>query len=190
MTTPSVTVRDYQPADEPSWLRCRALSFLGSAYFDDVKPRRTRENQIELVAVLRAASAGADDVVGILDVEIDGNLATIDTLAVHPDHQGLGIASALLEEALRCLPQAVATLDAWTRDDEPALAWYRSRGFEESDHYLHVYKTSDTPDEGWSAPEGLSAPVLAFAHGSIEDEAAMRERFERVHVCRRFARSI
>lgn len=33
-----VQVRDYQPADEQGWLRCRVLSFLGTAYFDDVMP--------------------------------------------------------------------------------------------------------------------------------------------------------
>lgn len=31
------TIRDYGPGDEESWIRCRALSFLSSPYFDDVK---------------------------------------------------------------------------------------------------------------------------------------------------------
>jgi hypothetical protein len=29
-------IREYVPADEASWLRCRVLSFLGTAYYDDV----------------------------------------------------------------------------------------------------------------------------------------------------------
>ena len=31
------TVRPYRAADEQGWVRCRALSFLGSAYYDDVR---------------------------------------------------------------------------------------------------------------------------------------------------------
>ncbi|GGT05026.1 hypothetical protein GCM10010156_73420 [Planobispora rosea] len=31
------------------------------------------------------------------------------------------------------------TLDAWTRDDPGTLRWYRTNGFAESEHYLHVY---------------------------------------------------
>jgi hypothetical protein len=37
-----------------------------------------------------------------------------------------------------------AALDAWTRDDPDTLAWYRSMGFTESDHYLHVYASHFT----------------------------------------------
>ena len=175
------TVRPYAPADETGWLRCRVLSFLGSAY-DDVWTRRPQTPVIQLVAVL------AEAVIGILDVEVDGDLATIDTLAVHPDHQGRGVASALFEDALDRLPETVTILDAWTRDDEVALRWYHSRGFTESEHYLHVYKSWDDPGEGWSAPVG--ALVTGFAHARLEDEDVLREQHRRVHVCRRMSRGI
>src|SRR5699024_10905432 len=36
---------------------------------------------------------------------------------------------------------AVTVIDAWTREDVPALAWYRARGFAEAEHYLHGYQT-------------------------------------------------
>src|SRR5699024_12360815 len=62
-------------------------------YYDDVWARRPPSPALQLVAV------DGDDVVGILDIEIDGDLATIDTVAVHPDHQGRGIASLLLDQA-------------------------------------------------------------------------------------------
>lgn len=86
---------------------------------------------------------------------------------------------------------AVTVIDAWTREDVPALAWYRARGFAESEHYLHVYKTwGGDPDAGWASPAPLSAPVAAFCHARLEDEADLRERFSRVYVCRRFSRSV
>ena len=130
-----VHVRDDEPADEQSWLRCRALSFLGTAYFDDVM---TAKKAMPLGAELVAVESGT--VVGVLDLAVDGALATIETIAVHPDHQGRGIGSSLLDLAyIRATALGADTVDAWTRDDESTLSWYRSRGFSESSHYLHVY---------------------------------------------------
>lgn len=180
----SVTIRPYAAADEASWLRCRALSFLGTSYYDDVRTNRPTSPAVQLVATLD------ETVVGVLDIEIAGELATIDTVAVHPDHQGDGIATALLTRAQAELPRSVSTLDAWTRDDEPALAWYRSQGFGESDRYLHVFKSWEELADGWASPAPLSTPITAFCHASIEDEADLRSRFSRVHVCRRFSRPV
>ncbi|PZU44240.1 MAG: hypothetical protein DI571_07710, partial [Arsenicicoccus sp.] len=70
------TIRDYAEHDEPSWLRCRALSFLGSSYFDDVLSRRTTFDgeSVQLVAARPKpegmTTPGPDEVVGILDVEL------------------------------------------------------------------------------------------------------------------------
>lgn len=178
------TIRSYAPTDETSWLRCRTLSFLTTCYYDDVWARRPPSPALQLVAV------DGDDVVGILDIEIDGDLATIDTVAVHPDHQGRGIASLLLDQAWRELPAAVSVMDAWTREDESALAWYRAQGFAESEHYLHVYKTWEDSDADWVSPAPLSTPVTAFCHASLQDEADLRARFSRVYVCRRFSRPV
>lgn len=125
---------------------------------------------------------------GLIDLEIDQELATIDTIAVHPDHQGQGIGTALLDAAIALLPSTIELLDAWTREDESTLAWYRSRGFAESDHYLHVYKGWDETDDGWVSPPPLTRPVMAFCHAAIEHEAELRARFARVYVCRRFSR--
>ncbi|MGP9539209.1 GNAT family N-acetyltransferase [Brachybacterium sp. AOP43-C2-M15] len=81
----------------------------------------------------------------MLDIEIASDLATIDTVAVQPDNQGNGIASALLTRAQAAPPRSVTTLDAWTREDEPAFAWYPSQCFTESGHYLHIYKSWGGP---------------------------------------------
>lgn len=177
-------IRAYEPTDERSWLRCRALSFLDTCYYDDVWTKRPATSVVQLVAVYGST------VVGILDVEVNQKLATIDTVATHPDYQGRRIASRLLARVRADLPDRITTLDAWTREDEPALAWYRAHGFKESDNYLHVYKGWEEPDEGWESPPRLTAPITAFCHASIEDEADMRGRFSRVYVCRRFSQTI
>ncbi|MFE5775850.1 GNAT family N-acetyltransferase [Brachybacterium sp. NPDC056505] len=183
--------RPYSPEDEKSWLRCRALAFLDTDYYDDVRRSRPAGPTLQLVAVAPGPDAADhDEVIGILDIEIDGSLATIDTIGVHPDHRRGGIADTLLAEGLRRLPPGIAVLDAWTREDAAAHAWYRANGFTESDHYLHVYKGWDEPPEGWKAPEPLRRPVMAFCHADLANEAEIRDRFERVHVCRRFSRPV
>lgn len=175
-------IRNYEPSDERSWLRCRVLAFLDTNYHDDVWTTRPTDSQVQLVAVDRGA------VVGICDLVLDGALATIDTICVHPDHQRRGIATDLLHAATARTPEQVTTLDAWTREDPGTLAWYRHHGFTESDHYLHVYKGwDDPPTDGWSAPAPLRGPYLAYCQASIEHEDELRARHHRVYVCRRFS---
>lgn len=182
-------IRPYRPHDEPAWLRCRVLAFLGTAYFDDVCPAKpVIAVGAELVAIVGGTIAG------VLDLSAGGSLATIETVAVHPDHQGRGVGTALFEAALeRGGALGAATIDAWTRDDERTLAWYRGRGFTESDHYLHVYAdVAADPGEPRAAVQarpGLE-PVKVFLHTTLDREAEMRTHFRRVHVCRRFARPV
>lgn len=180
----TVTVRAYRPNDEPAWLRCRLLSFFDSDYFDDVKVAKTvlEPAGVELVAEHDGT------LVGLIDIEVDGAEATIDSIAVLPESRRLGIASRLLDAALTALPADVETLDAWTRESEPANAWYLARGFVEQYRYLHVYRGDGDPE--LPKPDGLSAPVHAFLHAPIEREAELRARFRRVHVCRQYVRPV
>ena len=184
-----VQVRDYQPGDEQDWLRCRVLSFLGTAYFDDVMTAKTSPAAgAELVAV----DAGA--IVGVLDLSVDGVLATIETIAVHPDHQHRGIGTLLFQEACtRAAALGATTVDAWTRDDDDALRWYRSRGFRESEHYLHLYADhyvdAGEPAQAVQPRPGLE-PIKVFLHATLDHEAEARKKFRRVRVCRRFAQPI
>lgn len=188
----SYTIRDYTPADEPLWLRCRVLSFLSTAYFDDVDRAKPAIEPpgLELIAV-----DDRDAVVGIMDTIIEGQLATIDTVAVHPDHQHRGLGRSLLEQTReRARAAGAVTLDAWTRDDPDTLAWYRAMGFTESDHYLHVYANCraapDEPGRAIIEPRPGLRPVMAFLHAELADEEQLRGEFARVHVCRRFAMPI
>jgi ribosomal protein S18 acetylase RimI-like enzyme len=180
------TVRDYNPTDETSWLRCRVLAFLDTNYYDDVATAKPmREAGLELVAV------AGDQVIGLLDASVTGNESTIETIAIHPDHRRLGIAQRLLEEMCCQLQTRGATqVDAWTRDDEGTLAWYRSQGFEQKMRYLHVY--ASTPAEALTAfasPLNLM-PRAGFFHAWPDQEDALRNQFTRIHSCRQFIKPL
>jgi ribosomal protein S18 acetylase RimI-like enzyme len=178
------TVRDYTPTDETPWLRCRVLAFLDTTYYDDVataKPQR--EAGLELVAV------DGDELIGLVDASVTGSEATIETIAVHPDHRRMGVAQGLLDEICGRLQARGATqVDAWTRDDEGTLAWYRSQGFEQQMRYLHVYASD--PDEAGRAfglrPDLM--PRTGFFHAWTDHEDALRNEFDRVYSCRQFVK--
>jgi ribosomal protein S18 acetylase RimI-like enzyme len=181
-------IRDYAPGDEAAWLRCRVLAFLDTSYFDAVERSKP---PIAAPGFELVATAPGGELLGIMDVTVDGATATIDTVAVHPDHRSRGIGLALLHEAIRRAAPAATTLDAWTRDDPDALRWYRSNGFTEGEQYLHVYADHYTdaaePDRAIAERRPRLHPVKVFLHANLEDEAAMRDQFDRVHVCRRFS---
>jgi ribosomal protein S18 acetylase RimI-like enzyme len=157
------------------------LAFLATSYYDDVLPAKpSRPGGVELVAV------DGDAVLGLIDVSVAADTATIETVATHPDHARRGLGRLLLERAVaRLAPLGVRTLDAWTREDVAALAWYRGQGFVETSRYVHVHAGLSDVDDAVRPAPGLAA-VGAFLHGRIEDEEQLRRRFARVHVCRRF----
>lgn len=194
----AAVVRPFRPGDEPGWIRCRALSFLGSAYFDDVRREKERYDgpSIELVADQDG------EVVGLIDLECElqpgtvcedrpGLGAMVWHLAVHPDHQRLGIATALLREAERLAgARGIERLEAWTRDDPHVQAWYESHGFEQVTGYLHVYvEVREGLRELFPITEGLR-PVKLFAHYVGDDPEGVKRRFERVHDCVLYERRI
>ena len=139
-------------------------SFLGSAYYDDV---RTEKEPYEGPSIALVAEA-AGEIVGLIDVELEREPGTVCSeregvggmiwhVATHPDHQRRGVATALLAEAERLArAEGLVRFEAWTRDDAHVHAWYESHGFELVDSYLHVYVELD---EGlrdlWPITEGL-----------------------------------
>ena len=177
-----LTVRSYEPADEVGWVRCRVLSFLGSAFYDAVEREKERYEHpaIELVA------EDSDAIVGLLDVECEtpaladrpGRGGMIWHLAVHPDHQRQGIAAALLEEAEgRARERGLERLEAWTRDDAHVQRWYESHGFVLIDGYLHVYLERDDLRQF----DSELRLVKAFAHYTGARPEEIRQRYARVH---------
>lgn len=173
-----MTVRPYRAEDERGWVVCRVLSFLDSAFFDDVRQSKERyeHDSIELVAEHEG------EIVGLIDVECETEPGTICesrpglggmiwNLAVHPDHQRRGIASMLLREAeVRAREKGIARFEAWTRDDHAARA------------YLHVYVELDEGlRELFPITEDGIRPVKVFAHYLGDDPESVRARFRRVH---------
>ncbi len=168
-------------------MRCRVIAFLDTAYYDDVTSRRPDHRPgLAVVAVHRG------QVVALCDVSLGGDdEATIETIAVHPEHRRSGLATAMTDVLLPRLAHArVNRLHAWTRDDATALSWYENAGFEETFRYLHVY--ASTPEEAArnAGDDRRLMPRGAFFHAGIEHEAELRRAYERVHVCRRLTRTL
>ena len=148
---------------------------------------RYKHPAIELVA----EDEGNGEIVGLLDLEVElepgaladrpGRGGMIWHLAVHPDHQRQGVASALLEEAeRRARARGLERLEAWTRDDAHVQRWYNAHGFAPIDEYLHVYLERDDL-RTLDGQIGELRLVKAFAHYTGDRPEEIRQRYGRVH---------
>lgn len=198
-----IRVRPYEQSDEVGWLRCRVLSFLDTAYFDNVYTEKERYEHpsIELVAEVD------NQIVGLLDVEYerepgrvtyrtdqdprDGLGAVIHHVAVHPDYRRRGIGTMLLSVALDELRRnSVEFVEAWTRDDEEACRWYESCGFRSITSYLHVYLEGAAETKNTISSNIPKLIVChAFAHYVGDDTEMIRRQFRRVYKCQMYRRS-
>lgn len=61
----------------------------------------------------------------------DRDILSVEVLAVHPQAQGAGLASKLIEHAQQAHPKSAIFL-FWTRCPQ-AKAWYEKKGFKQSD---------------------------------------------------------
>ncbi|MDO4666551.1 MAG: GNAT family N-acetyltransferase [Streptococcus sp.] len=129
----------YQDIYEKSWIYTKALAYIFSEFWDDRETEKTHfttdpyEDSIELIAV------EGDKVIGLLDLGIYNQkasehyfyypcrkLAYFANFAVHPDHQGQGIAQALFEKAEELLRlKKVSALSIYTRGDAVANHLYQ-----------------------------------------------------------------
>ncbi|UOE95849.1 GNAT family N-acetyltransferase [Alkalihalobacillus sp. LMS39] len=184
-------IRPYKPEDETGWVRCRVLSFLDTAYYDNVLPKKEiyQNPAIELVAVLN------NEIVGLIDIEYETEPNTVCTkgsniggmiwhIAVHPDYRRKRIASHLLHEAEKLAKDiGITYFEAWTRDDKWVHHWYESRQFVQVDSYLHVFLEEPKELKVCNCDIPQFTPILAFAHYTGEDKATIRGQFKRVHDC-------
>jgi GNAT superfamily N-acetyltransferase len=192
-------IRKYEPTDEQGWVRCRVLSFLDTAYFDNVlREKEQYENPtIELVAV------EDDQIVGLLDIEYEIEEGTVCSrgaglggmiwhIAVHPDYQRKGIASQLLKTAEKiALEKKLNRLEAWTRDDNWVHSWYEKNGFQLVDSYLHVYMEGNKELTGHIKSEvDKLYPVQTFAHYVGPNKEEIKKKFSRVHECVCYEKSL
>lgn len=184
-------IREYRPTDEQGWLRCRVLSFLDTAYFDNVlKEKEHYDNpSIELVAVKE------NQIVGLLDIEYEVEEGTVCSrgtglggmiwhIAVHPDYRRNGIATKLLKKGEEMAKDnGLNRLEAWTRDDEWVNTWYKNSGFQQVDSYLHVYLEGEELKGHFETEHPKLYPIFSFAHYVGDNKEAMIKKFKRVHEC-------
>ncbi|MFE6138452.1 GNAT family N-acetyltransferase [Bacillus sp. NPDC057893] len=187
-----IKIRAYKKDDEIGWIRCRALSFLDTAYFDNVfREKEKYENPaIELVAVYE------NQIVGLIDIEYELEERTVCSrgtglggmiwhIAVHPDFRRMKIGNQLLNEAEKLAKELkLNRLEAWTRDDLWVQRWYENNNFVNVDSYLHVYsdQTNEIKDVIESNMKQLY-PVQTFSHYTGENKEEIRKQFKRVHDC-------
>ncbi|WP_152656654.1 GNAT family N-acetyltransferase [Oceanobacillus sp. CFH 90083] len=183
-------IRAYTPADEKSWLQCRVLAFLETAYFDNVlQEKETYENpSIELVA------EADGNIAGLIDIEYEVEERTVCSrgsdlggmiwhIAVHPDYSRQGIGQALLNEAEKIAKvRNLNRFEAWTRDDKWVQNWYVKMGFTMVDSYYHIYFEEDEIKSHFQTTTEQLFPATAFAHYTGENPEQFAHT-QRKHQC-------
>ncbi|MBD3381042.1 MAG: GNAT family N-acetyltransferase [candidate division Zixibacteria bacterium] len=186
-----IKIREYKPEDEPGWLKCRLLSFFDSAYHDDVQLRKASYDNplIDLVAVDGGRIAGLIEIECEFvpcDICREGEFPAgmIWNLAVRPEYRRQKLATKLLDEAAwRAREKKIKRFEAYTRDDDFVLAWYKRNGFRKVMSYLHVYMDFDEQSEVLKSSIADLKPVHVLAHYTGDDTEMIRKRFKRVHDC-------
>ena len=184
-------IRSYRTEDETGWVRCRVLSFLDTAYFDNVlREKEKYENPaIELVAIEDGI------VVGLLDVEYESEERTVCSrgtglggmiwhVAVYPDYRRRGIGTMLLKEAERVAKEkGLNRLEAWTRDDGWVNDWYIRNGFKKVDSYLQVFaEGKELAGAVKNEIPGMHL-VQTYGHYVGKEKDSIKNQFVRVHEC-------
>ena len=189
-------IRKYESTDEKGWVRCRVLSYLDTAYYDDVHREKERfENpSIELVAIEE------DQVVGLIDIEYDteddkvcseeGAGGMIWHLAVHPDFQGQGIGKALMENAVEeAIKLDLEFLEAWTRDAGNSAEWFEKNAYRKVDEYYHLYLSDEDMAHNVEPDDKALHPLYMFAEYTGNDIEQF-DAIERKYKCMCYIRNL
>lgn len=189
-------IRNYQASDERGWVRCRVLSFLDTAYYDDVHREKEKfENpSIELVA------EKDNQIVGLIDIEYDtedekvcseeGTGGMIWHLAVHPDYQNEGIGSQLMERASEeAIKLNLEFLEAWTRDAGNSAAWFEKNAYRQVDEYYHLYLSDQDMAHTVQPGDDNLQPLYMFAQYT-GDDIEQFESIERKYKCMCYIRNL
>lgn len=180
-----IEIRDYTPAFNTGWIRCRALAVLGTAEAMEARSEKDEypDNPIiELVAVSGAQVVAVQQYVINTAANQETSLhhrglgAWLGENFVHPDYQHQGLASRMLAIAESRLRAAgVQWLEVYTADDVPANNFYRKHGFQLKQTYWLITggrKDIPVPNTGvraevdatgvtnWIGRDGLPVPYL------------------------------
>jgi len=184
-------IREYKDTDEIGWVRCRTLSFLNTAYFDNVlnKKESYKNPAIELIAELNG------QIVGLIDVEYEKEEKTVCSrgeglggmiwhIAVHPDYYRQGIGEQLLQEAeKRAIDLGLNRFEAWTRDDRWVQNWYEKMLFNKVDSYYHIYFEGNEMKNQIQSTIPKLYLVNTFAHYVGEDIEQFKITNQRIYEC-------
>lgn len=192
-------IRPYEAKDETGWVRCRVLSFLNTAYFDNVLKEKEKYTNESLELVVEENN----EIIGIIDLELDslnsrvcsdgnGLGAMIWHIAIHPDHQRKGIGNLLLKAAEDLLVEkGITRLEAYTRDDKWVNNWYEKNNFINVGTYHHVVF-----EDGTQMKDIIKSDfpkfylVTAFAHYLGDDIELIRSKASRVHECNCYSKNL
>lgn len=83
--------------------------------------------------------------IGLATAQPDGAEVILYGLYVHPDWQGKGIGSALLDAVIAGHPEAKAIRLEVLKDNAAAIAWYQAKGFESYGGTEHATGMADVP---------------------------------------------
>lgn len=189
-------IRNYESTDEKGWVRCRVLSFLDTAYYDDVHREKEKyENpSIELVAI------EDDMVVGLIDIEYDTEEEKVSTeeetggmiwhLAVHPDYQGRGIGTQLMERAVEeSIKLNLEILEAWTRDAGNSADWFEKNSYRKVDEYYHIYLTDEDMAHSVQPGDKALQPLYMFAQ-YLGKDIEQFDHIDRKYKCMCYIRNL
>ena len=95
---------------------------------------------------------------GYAGLAVGPDEAEVQTIGVRPDQQGRGIGRALLQELITAADGRRILLEVRT-DNEPALALYRSSGFETIGRRRRYYQPSGADAFSMSRPATTAAPA-------------------------------
>lgn len=101
------------------------------------------QSSLSRASVVLVAAHG-DALVGFAMAQRDGPEIILYSLYVHPDRQGKGIGSALLDAVIAQHGEAKAIRLEVLKDNTAAIAWYQAKGFETYGDTQHATGTSNT----------------------------------------------
>ncbi|MDG3061951.1 GNAT family N-acetyltransferase [Lacticaseibacillus casei] len=134
------TIKNYQSEMLESWLRCRALAYMRSSFQDEITAEKENVSDatgVSLVAIKDQQVIGIAEAIFLNQGQAkaasyglhEGTvLTTLDTIAVHPDYQRVGIAKALLKQLRSRLKMRGGILLIYTLDDDAANGLYQTIG--------------------------------------------------------------
>lgn len=179
-------IREYQPADEPEWLKAWGQVVVTShawglpAY--QAKPVYRRPS-IELVVTVEAGLIG-----GFIDIELEAEPGQLGALndtpcgfvwefGLVPNLRGRGVGRALVKEAEARLAQhGLRRMEFWSMDDN-AQRFYESMKMKEINRHWRFWIRPKREDLLDRRPPSFSPEVL-HATCSIEDWPLVSERWQ------------